>query len=95
MKQNDLFDQQGRNVQFRDIRNTRPTVAEEKATLSLELGRLCMSPPRSVVNGSIQTTRAWVEAQKSSLKMVKSSRASVQELTAAITNMRRFLVGES
>jgi hypothetical protein len=76
---------------FKDIRNTRSTIAEEKAALCLELGRLCLRVPPSVANGSIEMTRNWVGAQKTSMKLVKSSRASVQELTSAIGNMRRFL----
>lgn len=31
---------------FKDIRNTRPSAAEEKAVLCLQLGRLCKTPPR-------------------------------------------------
>jgi hypothetical protein len=30
---------------FKDIRNTRPSAAEEKAALCLQLGRLCKTPP--------------------------------------------------
>ena len=94
MNQDDFFGQQNRSAPFRDIRNTRPTVAEEKASLAFDLGRLCMRPPTSVVNGSIQATRAWVDAQKKALKLVKSPRASVQELTSAIGSMRSFLSGD-
>lgn len=75
---------------FRDIRNTRPTVAEEKATLCLELGRLCSAVPPRVRNGSINLTREWVAVQKKARALVGNSRASVCELTAAITSMRRY-----
>ena len=94
MNQDDFFCQQKQAAPFMDIRNTRPTVAEEKAALAFELGRLCMKPPKSVVNGSIQATRAWVDAQKKALKLVRSPRASVQELTSAIGSMRGFLSGD-
>lgn len=76
---------------FKDIRNTRPTAAEEKAALCLELGRLCMRVPPVVQSGSIEKTREWVAAQKVGLALAKNARASVPQLTAAIANMRRFL----
>jgi hypothetical protein len=78
-------------AQFKDIRNTRPTVAEEKAALCLELGRLCTKPPESVANGGIELTRRWVAAQKTSLALARNSRASVVALSLAIKTMRGYL----
>jgi len=75
---------------FRDIRNQRPSVAEQKAALALELGRLLTKPPASVVNGSVQKVREWQAARARAAKVAGSSRSSVPELTAAINNMRRF-----
>jgi hypothetical protein len=92
MSQTDFFDAPTQaKREFKDIRGTRPTVAEEKAALSLQLNRLCQSPPDSVRNGSINVVRSWVEAQKKALKTLKSARSSVQELTSAISNMRGFI----
>jgi hypothetical protein len=75
---------------FKDIRSTRPSAAEAKAELCLRLGRLCATVPPSVRNGSIQTVRDWKQHQEKALKLAKNARASVPELTAAISNMSRF-----
>jgi len=75
---------------FKDVNNLRPTIAEEKAELCLRIGILCRKPPACVANGSIQTTREWIAAMKSAMATAKKVRASVPELTAAISNMERF-----
>lgn len=78
--------------QFKDVRNTRPSAAEEKAALCLELGRLCLKVPDCVAQGSVEKTREWIAAQSAGLKLVKSARPSVPMLTAAIRTMRGYLV---
>lgn len=75
---------------FKDVRNLRPTVAEEKAQLCLRIGELCKKPPACVANGSIQLTRQWVEARKAALAVAKRMKATVPELTAALSSMERF-----
>lgn len=75
---------------FKDIRNTRPTVAEEKAELALKLGRLCNKVPPSINGASVDGVRAWRKARDAAAKVAASKRSSVQELTAAISNMQRF-----
>ena len=75
---------------FKDCKNLRPTIAEEKAELILRIGTLCRKPPASVANGSIQSTREWVAAMKSAMAVAKKVRASVPELTAAVSSMERF-----
>jgi hypothetical protein len=75
---------------FKDVRNTRESVAEEKARLCLELGALIKRPPASVVNGSVQSVREWQAARAAAAKVAGSSRSSGQELRTAIGNMRRF-----
>lgn len=75
---------------FKDVRNLRPTVAEEKAELCLRIGVLCKKPPQSVINGSVQATLEWVHAMKSAMAIAKKVRASVPELTAAVSSMERF-----
>jgi len=90
VKQNDWVGDLPPPRPFKDIRSTRPSVAEEKAQLCLELGALCHAVPAAIRDGSIDKTREWITAQKAALKIAKNSRASVQELTAAINNMRRF-----
>jgi len=76
--------------QFKDVKNLRPTIAEEKAELCLRIGVLCRKPPACVQNGSIQTTREWVAAMKSAMATAKKVRATVPELTAALSSMERF-----
>ena len=75
---------------FKDVKNLRPTIAEEKAELCLRIGVLCRKPPPSVAHGSIQMTREWIAAMKSAMATAKKVRASVPELTAAISSMERF-----
>lgn len=91
MKQFDFIGQPETPPQsFRDIRNTRPSVAEEKAQLTLILGRLCASVPHRVRNGSVNLTRDWMAAQKAAKSLAANSRASVLQLSGAIGAMRRF-----
>lgn len=73
------------------VKDTNDRVAEEKARLNLELGKLMNKPPHSVVNGSVQLTRRWVEARKKAEKVVKSTRQTVPELQGAVSMMKAFL----
>lgn len=75
---------------FKDIRNQRHGVAEEKAALCLRLGELCNKVPRSVRDGSVNLTREWKAERAKAMKVAGSSRSSVNELTAAISSMGRF-----
>lgn len=75
---------------FKDCKNLRPTIAEQKAELVLRIGTLCRKPPANVAHGSIQATREWVAAMKSAMAVAKKVRASVPELTAAVSSMERF-----
>lgn len=87
----DLFDGAADPPPFKDIRNTRPGVSTEKAELALALGRLCLKPPPKVMAGSVDLVRRWRAAQEKGMKVLNSKRATVPDLTAAITNMRSFL----
>lgn len=75
---------------FKDIRNQRSTVAEEKARLCLELGVLINRVPQSVRNGSVNITRQWRADRDKAAKVAASSRSSVQELNSAINSMTRY-----
>lgn len=75
---------------FRDIRNTRFTVADEKATLVLELGRLARKVPAKISSGSIQITRQWMEASKKAMSVASNQRSSVTDLTLALKTLRAF-----
>ena len=75
---------------FKDIRNTKPTVAEEKAEKALRLGRLLRKVPQQVCNGSVQTVRAWKSDKEISEKVAKSPRSSVHDLDSAIFRMMKW-----
>ena len=76
---------------FRDIRNTRPSAAEEKALIALELGRPINSiPPFIKSGGTVADVRDWKKLREECAKVAKSSRASVQELRSACSRMRPF-----
>lgn len=79
---------------FRDIRSTRPSVAEEKAVLLYDLGQLLNRVPASVRNGSVQLVRQWKAARDSAQKVAGNSRSSVHEISAAVNRLRQFLGGE-
>jgi hypothetical protein len=93
MSQHDMFgaaDEPATQKPFRDIRNTRPTVAEEKAQLVMRLGLLINRAPPSINKGSINLVCAWKDARAAAAKVAANKRASVHELSAAISNMERF-----
>lgn len=75
---------------FRDIRDARPSAAEEKAVLLLTLGGLINSVPACVHNGSVDRVRAWKQARDGAARVAKNARSSAHEIQAAINNMRRF-----
>jgi hypothetical protein len=75
---------------FKDVRNLRPTIAEEKAELCLRIGVLCKKPPASIINGSVQMTREWVAARKAAMATAGKARSTVPELTSAVSRMERF-----
>ena len=83
-------------AQFKDIRNQRPSVAEEKAERALRLGRLCNTiPPHIKSGGSVNAVREWTAARNAAAKVAANKRASVAELDAAINNMGRFFEGSA
>lgn len=75
----------------RDIGNTRPTTAEEKARLCLELGELLKRIPASIKSGgTVQTVRQFKEAHKTAEKVVGNKRATVEELKYQIRAIARW-----
>ena len=76
---------------FKDIRNTQDAVAEEKARLCKAIGDVCnYRLPESVKAGSVNAVREWKKAREESMKVAGNKRASVNELSAALSNMGRF-----
>lgn len=86
----DLFGYTEPKAPFRDIRNQRDSVAEERAELCAVLNRLTRSVPASIRGASINKTRAYMAERERCLKMLKSSRSSRTELLSAINTMRRY-----
>lgn len=75
---------------FKDIRNTRPTVAEEKAQLLMQLGALIRTCPACVRDGSVNTVRAWRKTRDEAAKVAANSRSSSQQIRTAINSMARY-----
>jgi hypothetical protein len=76
---------------FKDIRNQRPSKAEEKARLYLRPGELINQiPPAIKHGGSVNLVREWRVAREVCAKVAGSSRSSEQELTASIGRMEKF-----
>lgn len=75
---------------FKDIRNTRSSVAEEKAVLCRRLNDVLRRVPRSIGSASVQSVRAWQAAHKAAKKVLESKASSVQQLASALSSMERF-----
>lgn len=70
-------------------------IAQIKADLRLTLRALCAMPSQTVIDGPVQLVRAWLEAQKSALSVIWSSRSSVNTLRRAVDRMSRAGAVES
>ena len=86
----DLFGFAQPVAQFRDIRNTRPSVAEQKAELCLRLSQMCRKVPPSICSADIKTTRNFVHHLGAAKKILAKKSASVQELQTAISQLESF-----
>lgn len=86
----DLFGFEPAKAAFRDIRNQRDSVAEEKARLCLELNKLCNKVPERIRNADIRLTREWVSALERARKVLGSKRSSVAELKSELENMQSY-----
>lgn len=86
----DLFGYTPPQRAFKDTRNTRPSVAERKAELLLELGSLINRCPAKVRDGSVQVVRQWQHTRAAAAKIAANSRASIDDLTRAIGSMAAY-----
>lgn len=86
----DLFGYTPPRAPFRDIRNQRDSVAEEKAQLCGILNRMLRTVPESIRGASINKTRAYMADRDRCLKVLKSARSSRVELQGAISTMRQY-----
>ncbi len=75
---------------FRDIRNTRPTVAEEKAILAKQLGELSRKAPPNCLDWSVQRTREFRDACDKARKVAGAQRSSVHELRSALNSLEKY-----
>jgi hypothetical protein len=83
----DLFGYVEERPEFKDIRNQRESVAEEKARLCGELNTLLRRTPKASAIASVQQVTAYKHAHKAALKVLQSKASSRQELATAINNM--------
>lgn len=91
----DLFGHAQIRREFQDIRNTRPSVAEEKAALCLELVELCRTAPKSIANGSVDAVRKFLGELARSRKVLNKKTSSANDLRGAIANIKRFHEGNA
>lgn len=76
---------------MKPARDTRDSVADQKARLSLRLHKLCQYCPEKVRNGDVFKTRQWVMCQSSAKKVASKVRASANEMQMAITSLEGYL----
>jgi hypothetical protein len=76
---------------MKPARDTRDSVADQKARLHLRLHRLCQYCPDKIRNGDVFKTREWVSRQSSAKKVAGKSRASANELQMAVTSLEGYL----
>jgi hypothetical protein len=84
---NDLFGHAEAVAPFKDIRNQRESVAEEKARLCQELNGLLRRTPKASAIATVQQVTAYKYAHKAALKVLQCKTSSRQELETAITSM--------
>lgn len=83
----DLFGAVETPPAFIDIRNTRESVAQEKARLCMELNALLKKSPRASAIATVQTARQFKAAHKAALKALQAKDSSRTQLQAAINSM--------
>lgn len=75
---------------FTDIRNQRPSTAEQKALPCLRLKDLCNKPPQSIIDGGVSAVRAWKSVQADCRKVLVKATSTVPQLESAISRMGAF-----
>lgn len=88
----DLFGFEGpkQDSKFVDIRNTRDSVAEEKAEMFLKLNELIRRVPKSIASASVNKTRGYLAERERAKKVLCRKSSSRTELLSAINSMLRF-----
>lgn len=67
------------------------SIQQEKAQLCKRIGDLTMRIPHSVCNGSVQLVRKWKEDRAKAEKMLRNTRASVNDLRSILSMMEKYL----
>lgn len=57
-------------------------------SLKDQLMRACNTVPERVRNGSIQTTRQWLDARQAAVKLVKKPGVTAHELLGALNTVK-------
>jgi hypothetical protein len=86
----DLFGFAEPRAEFKDIRNQRPSTAEEKAELCATLNTLLRRSPKPATVASIEQTRHFKHVHKTALKVLQNKASSRQELRSAINSISAF-----
>lgn len=89
----DLFGFNQPTAPFSDIRDQRPSVAEQKAILCKTLGELLRTTPPRINSASINETRAWKDAHARAQKvlMMKTSMHVRSEVAGRTLANREFM----
>lgn len=90
----DLLGHEQPRADFKDIRDTRESVAQRKAELLMRLGALIRKVPPCVLGGSIQITQQWAADQKAAAKIAGAKAASVPDIERAIATMESWVAGK-
>jgi hypothetical protein len=86
----DLFGAIAEQEPFKDIRNQRASVAEEKAALCATLNAMLRRSPMASSIASINAARAFKAEHKRTLTILKNPESSRQQLESAVNTMRHF-----
>lgn len=80
---------------FKDIRNQRPSAADEKAQLCMRLNALLRRTPPPDLIATVQQARAFGIAHKQALKKLNGRNTSRPELAEAFNSLSLFFPPEA
>jgi hypothetical protein len=86
----DLFGHIEDSQEFKDIRNQRESVAQEKARLCQELNAMLRRSPVASSIASVQQVTKYKAAHKQALKVLQCKTSSRQELESEIARISDY-----
>lgn len=89
----EVFNYSAQKPVFKDIRNQRYSVAEEKARLVHQLHDILKRVPDQIRNGDIKLVREWRAHWDTANKVCGNTRSSVQQLQTALKQMKHYYEG--